>query len=71
MTCHMCPLHAFVAPQALVASLRSHLDLVAFTEDVPGVRRYLTKRFAAPNGQLTPEVEEALDRGSVSGLDAG
>lgn len=57
-----------VAPQAVFASLRSRLDLVAFTEDVPRVRKYLTKRFAAPNGQLTPEVEDALDRESVSGL---
>ena len=52
--------------QAVFASLRSHLDLVAFTEEVPQVRRYLTKRFAAPGGVLTPEAEAALDRGAVS-----
>lgn len=55
-----------VVPQFVITSLRSHLDLVAFTEDVPRVRKYLTTRFAAPNGKLTPEVEAALDRESVS-----
>lgn len=49
-----------------MASFRSHLDLVALTTEVPQVRRYLTKRFAAPNGALTPEVEAALERGAVS-----
>ncbi len=49
-----------------MASFQSHLDLVALTTEVPQVRRYLTKRFAAPNGVLTPEVEAALERGAVS-----
>lgn len=59
-------LYLLVVPQAVFASLRTHLDVVAFTEDVPRVRKYLTKRFAAPGGQLTPQVEDALDRESVS-----
>lgn len=59
-------MYVCVSPQDVAASLRSHLDLVAFTEDVPRVRKYLTKRFVAPNGKLSPQVEAALDQGSVS-----
>lgn len=56
----------FVVSQAVFASLRSHLDFVALTEEVPRLRKYLTRRFAAPNGVLTAEVEAKLERESVS-----
>eukprot|EP00752_Nemacystus_decipiens_P007781 g6949.t1 len=56
--------------EAVVTSLRRRLDLVAFTPDVPRVRKYLTKRFAAPNGQLSPEVEETLDRESLQNVNS-
>eukprot|EP00903_Cladosiphon_okamuranus_P012879 g12027.t1 len=49
----------------VAASLRSRLDLVALTQDVPRLRRYLTKRFVAPNGTLSLEVEAALERESL------
>ncbi|CAM9924387.1 unnamed protein product [Pylaiella littoralis] len=49
----------------VVSSLTSHLDHVALTEEVPELRKYLTKRFAAPGGVLTPEVEDYLDSGAT------
>ncbi|CAM9828975.1 unnamed protein product [Ectocarpus fasciculatus] len=51
--------------EEMLESFRKHLDLVAFTGEVPQVRRYLTKRFVAPNGILTPPVEDALGRGEL------
>lgn len=60
------PLLLLSAAQDVFASLQSHLDLVAFTNEVPRIRRYLTERFAAPGGVLTEEAEDALARGAVS-----
>eukprot|EP00904_Undaria_pinnatifida_P005630 jgi/Undpi1/2197/HiC_scaffold_12.g05583.m1 len=46
-------------------SLLSYLDLVAFTEEIPTLRRYLTMRFAAPGGVLSKEEEDILKRQAV------
>lgn len=58
--------HSYLSlPQAVIAALQDNLDIVAFTNEVPRLRKYLTKRFAAPGGILTAEAEAALDREAV------
>lgn len=52
--------------QEIQRSLEKYLDIVVFTEEVPQLRHYLTTRFAAPNGVLTPEEEGRMKQTSVS-----